>query len=112
MLHSSSDSYSSGNAQPAHIEEVRHETFKIGRKNRVDKSSGVPSVATIRSVNKLFADAFKNQTDRLIQKSNWYDDNIASDLNNMNKKTAVQLQDRTFSGNDPCRLLPFSRISR
>lgn len=110
--HSSSHQYSRRNAKTAHVDEVRHEIYKIDKKNRVHQPVDSPGLTVIRLVNELFADAFDCWDYRFMKKRSRDDGVVRNELNKMFKKTTVQMKARTFSGKDPCPLSPSSRISR
>lgn len=55
----------------------------------------------------LSADAVDYRNDKTIKKSAWYEDDVANELKRMMNNTAVQMNDRTFSGKDPVSIIAF-----
>lgn len=107
--HSCNNHNNRRNAQPAHVAKMRHETYTIGKKNRIELPSDVLGLTVIRPVNELYADPVDYRSYRLITKSPRYTDDITNELNKMTKKTVLQINDRAFSGRDPMLIIAFSQ---
>lgn len=63
----------------------------------------------ISPVRRLLADAVGYQTYHLMKKSARYDDDLASELNNMTKKNAIQKNYKTVNGKDRMSIIAFLR---
>lgn len=105
--HSSSGYYNRRIAQTVHIDEKRREIYNTSKTNHVDQPSELRALTGHMPLNKLFAEAFDYQKDRLIKKSQRNDDNVANKLNKMSKKTAVRMKDQSFSGQAPVSIIVF-----
>lgn len=66
--------------------------------NRFAQPPDASSLAFLRPVKEVFADAVDHQNYRIIKKFFLSDNGITNELNKMTKKTAVQISDWTFSG--------------
>lgn len=85
ILDSSSEQYSRRFVQPAHRETFIRQTYKVNDYNRIDYTSMFPNLTVNRLVNELFAGPVECRNYSLLEKSIWYDGNVAIELNKMKK---------------------------
>lgn len=75
--------------------------------NKSKYQSNAPGITVIKQENELFANAVDYRNYLLIIMSARYEDVVANELNNMTKKTAVQMKNWTFNGKDPVSIAAF-----
>lgn len=72
-----------------------------------DKPDQITVLEVFKPVNDLLWKALDCPTYSLIKRSAWYDEDVAHELHRMAKRTAAQMNDRTFSGRDPMSVIAF-----
>lgn len=94
---SRSNHYKRRNAHPPLIDVYRYWIYRTNKKNRFQQQSDVPGLTVSRPFNKLFTNALDYGTYRILKKFALDDDDVANELYNLTKMTAVHMKGWTFS---------------